>query len=240
MSFKAIPYTPNRMTLDQMTIALLTTNGVHRKDQLPFSDQRSIADLSYRMIGKDAAANDLTLTHAATLERFDPRDAKKDINVVFPIDRLRELAAEGVLGGVARCHYSLMGYMMRYNPLREHTLTELIKKIIRSDTDAVLLTAACPYSNRTAVVLQRAIEEQGVPTVLIAMDIEKAGMYRPPRAIHPKNFSKNHVLGKPFDTETQREVLLAALHQLNLQQEPGKIHELEFPTYFEFPAHIQK
>ena len=33
----------------------------------------------------------------------------EDVNVVFPIDRLRELEAEGEIGSLAELHYSFMG-----------------------------------------------------------------------------------------------------------------------------------
>ena len=40
---------------------------------------------------------------------FDRAGFQRDINVVFPIDRLRDLAAEGVIGSVADTHYTVMG-----------------------------------------------------------------------------------------------------------------------------------
>jgi D-proline reductase (dithiol) PrdB len=40
---------------------------------------------------------------------FDRTGFQRDLNVVYPIDRLRELAAEGVIGGVAATHYTVMG-----------------------------------------------------------------------------------------------------------------------------------
>lgn len=79
--------------------------------------------------------------------------------------------------------------------------------------------------------MQRAIEAQGIPTVLITLDVEQSGLMRPPRAIHPKGFAFGHSLGKPQDKETQKKVLMAALEQLTIKQEPGQIHELDFPTY---------
>lgn len=79
--------------------------------------------------------------------------------------------------------------------------------------------------------MQRQIEALGIPTVLITLDPEQSGMMRPPRAIHPKGFAFGHSLGKPNDRETQMQVLKAALDQLTTPQEPGQIHELDFPSY---------
>lgn len=79
--------------------------------------------------------------------------------------------------------------------------------------------------------MQRAIEAQGIPTTLITLDVEQSSLMRPPRAIHPMGFTFGHSLGKPQDKETQRKVLMAALEQLTIKQEPGQIHQLDFPTY---------
>ena len=79
--------------------------------------------------------------------------------------------------------------------------------------------------------MQRAIEAQGIPTVLVTLDVEQSGLMRPPRAIHPKGFAFGHSLGKPNDKETQTKVITAALEQLVTKQEPGQIHQMDFPSY---------
>jgi hypothetical protein len=81
------------------------------------------------------------------------------------------------------------------------------------------------------VAVQRAIEMQGIPTVLVTLDKEQSGLMRPPRAIHPTGFEFGHSLGKPNDAETQKLVIKEALEQLTLKQEPGQIHDREFSTY---------
>lgn len=230
MSRSAIPYTPNQRPLHNMVIAIVTTAGVHLKEQMPFSSNKFVADFSYREIPGDVRISDLTVTHAADAVEYDVEAAKQDINTIFPIERLRELAAEGFLGGTADAHYSMMGYVLRFNRLMEETVPTLSKKIVRSKTDGVVLTAGCHYSHRTVVVLQRAIEMAGIPTVLITLDPEKSGMYRPPRAIHPKGFPYGLSLGKPFDPPMQKLILMKALEQLTNKQEPGIIHEIEIGT----------
>jgi hypothetical protein len=81
------------------------------------------------------------------------------------------------------------------------------------------------------VAVQRAIEMQGIPTVLVTLDKEQSGLMRPSRAIHPVGFEFGHSLGKPNDTETQMSVIKEALEQLMLKQEPGQIHDKEFTSY---------
>lgn len=79
--------------------------------------------------------------------------------------------------------------------------------------------------------MQRGIEAQGIPTSLITLDVEQSSLMRPPRAIHPVGFEFGHSLGKPHDKQTQMRVLLAALEELRKRQEPGNIHESNFPSY---------
>lgn len=79
--------------------------------------------------------------------------------------------------------------------------------------------------------MQRGIEAQGIPTSLITLDVEQSSLMRPPRAIHPVGFEFGHSLGKPHDKQTQTKVLMAALLELMEKQEPGHIHETNFPSY---------
>jgi D-proline reductase (dithiol) PrdB len=61
----------------------------------------------YRIIPGNIAAGDLVMSHLST--NFDRTGFQQDWNLVFPIDRLKELAAEGIIGSVADFHYSFMG-----------------------------------------------------------------------------------------------------------------------------------
>lgn len=47
------------------------------------------------------------MSHLST--NFDRTGFQQDWNVVFPLDRLQELAQQGVIDSVAACHYSFMG-----------------------------------------------------------------------------------------------------------------------------------
>ena len=134
MSRRCIPYTPRTRELRETTFALVSTAGVHLRAQEPFDQD---GDNSWRLIPGDVAAADLIVTHA----HFDHRHADRDINCVFPIDRLRELAAGGVIGGVGDRHLGFMGYTQRLRDLYERAAPEMARLIERSRADAVLLTA---------------------------------------------------------------------------------------------------
>jgi len=138
MSRKAVPYTPNDKTLSDMTIAIVSTAGAHLLDQEPFNTD---GDASYRVIPGDAETNQFTVTHGAPKDHYNTDEPKKDINVIFPLDRLRELVDEGYIGAVNNKHISMMGYAMRLKQILDETVPQIAKEITKSKADAVLLTA---------------------------------------------------------------------------------------------------
>nr|WP_028325484.1 glycine/sarcosine/betaine reductase selenoprotein B family protein [Desulfatirhabdium butyrativorans] len=89
--------------LPKRRIALISTAGLHRREDRPFESLEG----DYRVIPGSVQASDLVMTHLST--NFDRTGFQQDWNVVFPLDRLRELAQEGVIGSVADFHYSFMG-----------------------------------------------------------------------------------------------------------------------------------
>jgi len=91
------------LPLIEHRVALVTTAGLHQVDDEAFS----LVDLSYRVIPRDADLASLTMTHSSV--HFDRTGFREDVNTVFPLDRLRELAADGAIASVADHHYSLMG-----------------------------------------------------------------------------------------------------------------------------------
>lgn len=134
MSRRCIPYTPRRRELSESVVALVSTAGVHLRDQEPYNLE---GDNSWRVIPGDVQAEQLMVTH----EHYNHRHADADINCVFPIDRLRELASAGVIGGVSDRHLGFMGFSQQLRDLYERAAPEMARLIDRSKADAVVLTA---------------------------------------------------------------------------------------------------
>lgn len=141
LSRKAIPYTPNSKPLHEMTIMIVSTSGVHLIDQEPYNTDPTEGDATFRIIPGDVDPKFLTVTHSAPKDHYNTDYPKEDINCVFPIDRLRELVEDGDLGGIAEKHLTMMGYSMRLNKINKETIPALVKEVVRSKADAVLLTA---------------------------------------------------------------------------------------------------
>ena len=118
--------------LAQCRIAIVTTAGVHRKGDRPFGPGAT----DYRIIPGDTKAADLVMSHQSV--NFDRTGFQEDHNVAFPLDRLHELAKQGVVGAVADFHYSFMGAtQIRQLETKAKELAQLLKD---DRVDAVLLT----------------------------------------------------------------------------------------------------
>ena len=95
--FVAGPKLPERCVAIVSSAAL-----IHRGDKpFPFGSGE------YRAVPSTWATADILMSHVSI--NFDRAGFQRDINVVFPIDRLRDLAAEGMIGSVADTHYTVMG-----------------------------------------------------------------------------------------------------------------------------------
>ena len=89
--------------LAERRVAIVTTAGLHLAGQATFE----LRDTGYRVIPGGTPGDRITMSHSSV--NFDRSGFQQDINIVFPIDRLRELAEAGEIGTVAEFHYSLMG-----------------------------------------------------------------------------------------------------------------------------------
>lgn len=89
--------------LPQRRIAILSSAALIRRGDQPFPFGSGEA----RFIAASTPPGDLLISHVSI--NFDRSGWQRDINVVFPIDRLRDLAASGEIGGVADTHYTVMG-----------------------------------------------------------------------------------------------------------------------------------
>jgi D-proline reductase (dithiol) PrdB len=104
----ALPWATRPVPLHQASVALVTLAGVHLKTQPPFDMRNPAGDASFRIIPGTASPAHLTITH----DYYDHGAADRDVNVVFPIDRLRELAAAGLIGRAAPRHVGAMGHIL--------------------------------------------------------------------------------------------------------------------------------
>ena len=137
---REIPWTPVRKPVAESVVALVTTAGVHLKSQEPFDMDDPDGDPTFRVIPADAPRSDLTITH----KYYDHSSADRDLNVVLPLDRMREFVAEKRIRGNAPFAYGFMGHIhgRHLRTLIEASGPEVARRIKRDGAEAVLLTPA--------------------------------------------------------------------------------------------------
>lgn len=119
--------------LPECRIAMVTSAALHHRNDKPFP----AGTAEFRELATSLAPADLLMTHISI--NFDRVGFQRDINVAYPIDRLKELAGEGRIGSVAPTHYSVMGST---DPATMATTADGIAARLRQEgVDAVIL---CP------------------------------------------------------------------------------------------------
>ncbi len=134
VSFESSPWSAFGKTLAEARVALITTGGVYVRDtQQPFVDD----DPSYRLIPASTEPSGLAIFH----EHYDTSHALEDINVVFPLERLREMEADGAIGSLADSAFGFMGYIIGDNirRLMDETTPEVARTLLDNDVDAALI-----------------------------------------------------------------------------------------------------
>ena len=128
--------------LSQTQVAAITTAAFYLPDQGPAQGPFDVSvkggDYSYREIPAASDLSSLQIAHKS--EAFDPSGIQSDPNLALPLDRLRELQAEGRIGAVAPRHFSLMGSISAPARLVKFSAVEIAASLAADRTDAVLLT----------------------------------------------------------------------------------------------------
>lgn len=136
-----IPWTPVTKPLAASKIALLTTAGISMKGDAPFDmegERRrpTWGDPTFRKLRADATSSTIDVNHL----HIDTSFIQSDINVALPLDRLRELVAEGRVGAMADTHYSTMGYQGADTRVLENETAPQIAASMRAEhVDLALL-----------------------------------------------------------------------------------------------------
>ena len=131
------PWTPLRRSVSGSKLAIVTSSGLIRKSDTPFDLSREEGDPSFRIVPIDTKPSELTFSHVST--NWDRTGFAMDINVVFPIDRLKELVELHELGAVADKHYSFMGAIFNSDPLVAETAPEVGRRLRADGVDIALL-----------------------------------------------------------------------------------------------------
>ncbi|MEO1065443.1 MAG: glycine/sarcosine/betaine reductase selenoprotein B family protein [Actinomycetota bacterium] len=118
--------------LAEATVALVTTASLHHPDQDDFTP----TDTGYRVL--DGSRRDYVSGHWSP--NFDGTGFAHDMNTVFPLDRLDELAERGVIGRVAERHLAYAGNQFDLSTIRMDSGPAGARWLGEQGVDVVLLT----------------------------------------------------------------------------------------------------
>lgn len=133
---EAIPWSALRKPLRECRYSLVTTGGVHMKDDKPFDTSNDGYDWSYREIPLDAPVERLMVTH----NHYDHAHVDRDINAMFPVERFRELQSEHRIGPAGPRGFGLYGFIREPEKLAEETAPRIAAALKEDEVDAVFLT----------------------------------------------------------------------------------------------------
>lgn len=140
IEFDDSPWTPFDKDVTLCRLALITTGGVHLRSQSPFDMMDATGDPTFREIPANTSSSELIITH----NYYDHSVADKDVNVVFPIERILDLKRSGDIGSVNYRHFSFMGHIMHHHidTLMKETAPRVAAELKSDSVDIVLLTPA--------------------------------------------------------------------------------------------------
>ncbi len=122
--------------LESLRVALATSGGAYVDGTDPFDLISHRGDTSVRWIPGDVATAALRFAH----DHYDHTDPDEDPNCIFPIERLRELAAERIIGSVAGAHLGFMGWIPDPEEFALNTIPAAVARLAADRVDAVVLS----------------------------------------------------------------------------------------------------
>ncbi|MEJ7862023.1 MAG: glycine/sarcosine/betaine reductase selenoprotein B family protein [Pyrinomonadaceae bacterium] len=133
-----VPLARLKKPLSESRLTFVSTAGVQPKNSMPFDTVHPVGDYTFRRVPSDSKVEDLEIHQL----KYPTVGAKKDLNVIFPIERLQELAEEKIIGELAPNFFSFIGYNMDALKL-EQTLAEDIADAVEAEKpDAAMLAPA--------------------------------------------------------------------------------------------------
>ncbi len=209
--------------LNQSTVALISTGGIHLKNQPVFEVSAPFGDSSFRVIPSDSDPRDLMISHT----HYDHAEADHDINCTFPITHLQSLKQEGVIGHVAPRFYGLNGFIPDPRTLVTETAPTLTEMLLEDGVDVVLLTPGSAICQQTIGLLQDAFEKAGISTISITLKPEVTLFMNVPRAVYIR-FPYGYSVGPALQPLLQKDIVRKTLELIDQIQEPGTVVKLPY------------
>lgn len=209
------PFSPMRRSLPLLNLALISSAGAYIDGTEPFDTASRDGDINFREIPIEVEAEDLR--YAA--KGYDPAAVLQDRNAQIPIERLLEFEANSIIGNLNRVWWSVSSYLPNAQRVAEEMAPKLVERVKGYEVQAALLIPASRLCHQTLGLVARALEQNNIPTMMIAVDRSVTDLVRPPRtAFYDGDFGQ--VAGKPDWKHYQWRVLDESLRWLETFDQP--------------------
>ncbi len=210
------PFTPVRRALPMLNLALITSAGAYIDGMQPFDLNDRDGDLNFLEIPVEVEAADLRYS----AKGYDPKAVLEDRNVQIPIDRLSEYEENAVIGRLNNVWWSMSSHIPNAVRVAAEIAPRISERLHRYEIQAALLIPASPLCHQTLGVVARAIEQSGIPAMMLSVDAKLTDKVRPPRtAYYSGEFGS--VAGQPNWREYQLRILDEALRLTETFDQPG-------------------
>lgn len=196
------PFTPVRRSLPLLNLALISSAGAYIDGTDSFDLEAKDGDLSYKEIPVEVEGEDLEFA----AKGYDTTAIREDWNVQIPVDRLLEYEENAVIGRLNQVWWSLSSYIPNAARVADELAPKIAERVARYEVQAALLIPATRLCHQTLGLVARAIENSGIPTMMLAVDRSITDKVRPPRTAY-YNGEFGSVVGKPNWKEYQLRVL---------------------------------
>lgn len=222
-NFGEPPMTRLDRPLSELTVGLLVSLGARAPGQ---DALRTTNDLSFNVIERSVPSSDIAFDHPSPIRYW----ADMDLNVAFPRDRLAELEAAGTIGALSDAAISVLGSITRWDQLATETAPAIKTEFDAQGVDLVLLVPFCPGCHRAMMILARALEGRGMPTLTLSTLADITEGFKPPRTAL-LDYPPGSPCGRPYDPSHQRDTLRAAFETpLNATTRQVTLVALPFQT----------
>jgi D-proline reductase (dithiol) PrdB len=127
--------TPLRKPIADSKIGLFVSCGAQLREDPPLGETE---DISFRLLHRGTPLSELVISHKTAVRKW----AEEDLNVAYPLDRMKELESAGVIGRLAHTAISIVGSIHRFTELLEQTVPA-VKQIY--DSQGVDLVLCFPF-----------------------------------------------------------------------------------------------
>ena len=208
-----VPFQPLAKPLAQSRVAIITTAAPYQAgkgDQGPGAPYNAAAKFYTVYSGDASKDHDLRISHVA-IDRM--HTTAEDAGTYFPLPELRRAQARGRIGAVAPRFHGLPTNRSHRTTL-DIDCPEIVERCRADAVDAAILVANCPVCHQSVSLAARALEADGIATVVMgcAKDIvEHVGV---PRLLF-SDFPLGNAAGRPNDAASQAATLELALAVLD-------------------------